>query len=77
MTNRMATVYRDKTSPAIFDGIMSGNLTLLGMVQFKDLENHDYGMHVRAIRTNNEFEVRYLDLTGYFKEIEKFSKSPK
>jgi hypothetical protein len=70
-TKATSTVYSDKTSPAVFDGILSGNLVLIGNVHFKDLQNNDYQMAVKAIRTNNEFQVRYINLGGHFQEIEK------
>jgi hypothetical protein len=69
MTNGEARFYRDNTSPAFYEGIMSNKLKLFGAAQFKDLQNHDFDMLFKAIRTNDEFEVRCLALGGYFQEI--------
>jgi hypothetical protein len=70
-SNSTFSVCSDKTSPALFDGIMSGNHVLIGAVHFKDFQNNDYQMAFKAIRTNNEFQVRYVNMGGHFLEIEK------
>jgi hypothetical protein len=75
-TNSMRTVYRDDHHPEIFTNILCGNCTLIGMARFKDLENHDYEEHFRAVRTNNAFEVRYFDFGGHFRELGLFQHPP-
>jgi hypothetical protein len=68
---RSHTIYSDKTYPAILNGILSGNLTLIGTAHFKDIANNEYEIDMKAIRTNNAFDVRYIYLGGYFETLEK------
>jgi hypothetical protein len=69
MTNGNYTVYGGPLASKAFQPLMSGYMALVGDVQFKDLANHTYGMVIRAIRTNGQFEVRYLDMTDYYREL--------
>jgi hypothetical protein len=71
------TTDSDKTYPAVLNGIMSGNLTLFGTAIFKDFENNEYEIDMKAIRTNGAFEVRYIKLGGYYGDIDrKFGVKP-
>jgi hypothetical protein len=60
MTNGENRFYRDPTSPAIYEGIMSGRFKLIGIVSYNDLETNDFSMQIKAVRTNDVFETRIL-----------------
>ena len=70
-SNSTYTTYSDKTHPAILNGILSGNLMLLGTAKFKDFESNEYEIDMKAIRTNGAFDVRYIRLGGHYGEINK------
>jgi hypothetical protein len=62
MTNGEARAFRDKTSPAIYNGIFSKNLRLFGALTYDDLNTNNYQVWFKIIPTNNIFETRYLSI---------------
>jgi hypothetical protein len=52
-----------------YEGILSGRLTMVGRTYYQDIEKHEYAIILMAIHTNNQFEVKYVDLQGHFREL--------
>ena len=61
--------YRDPLNPYVYDGIISGRLTLYGLVIYQDLENNNYVMRIKAVKNGNRFDIKYLYFGTPFGEL--------
>jgi hypothetical protein len=61
-----SVVFPEPVPQNIFDGIMSGNLWLIGRVHFKDTVGHIYGIQWSCVYTNNEFQIGWDNDAGFF-----------
>jgi hypothetical protein len=70
MTNR--TALGIETTAAVFNAILANKVICIGDIRFEDHLKHPYTMTIKTIHTNDHFEVRIIDFSGFPAYFEQF-----